>query len=109
MQVAKIGNKNAVKHGYYKHPIYRRWFDMMRRCYDPRRADYQNYGARGVTVCARWHKVNYFIEDMAPTFKEGLSIDRINNNGNYELSNCKWSTRKEQNSNKRKQYTKRKL
>lgn len=81
-------------------PEYFIWKTMNQRCYNPNRPKYKNYGARGIIVCDRWiNSFENFLIDMGrrPTKH---SIDRINVNGNYELSNCKWSTRKEQCRNK---------
>ena len=65
---------------------------MKTRCINANSKSYKDYGGRGIKVCDRWHDVRNFIEDMYPTFKEGLMLDRINNNGNYEPSNCRWTT-----------------
>ena len=77
------------------------WYSMKQRCYNPNSAAYKNYGGRGIKVCDKWLKsFEAFYDDMG-TRPEGMSIDRINNDGNYEPSNCKWSTPKEQSSNRR--------
>jgi hypothetical protein len=78
---------------------------MKQRCSNPKRRDYQWYGARGIKVCERWQLFANFIEDMGlrPTIKH--SLDRIDNTGNYEPGNCKWSTRLEQGRNRRGVYT----
>lgn len=74
---------------------------MMQRCYDPLQINYVNYGGRGISVCERWKHFRYFAEDMGIRPSAQHSLDRINVDGNYEFSNCRWATRGEQNSNKR--------
>jgi hypothetical protein len=96
------GRKYAFKHGRYGKGEYVSWIAMIKRCSYPTNGNWKNYGGRGIKVCKRWLKFNKFFEDMGPRPK-GTSIDRINNNGNYTKSNCRWSTAKEQSNNKRKQ------
>lgn len=82
---------------------YYTWIGMKNRCNNPKFIGFQNYGERGISVCDRWlNSFDNFLSDMglAPTKKH--SLDRINNNGNYCPENCKWSTAKEQNQNRRK-------
>lgn len=75
---------------------------MIQRCTNPNDKRYKNYGGRGITVCKRWrNSFEKFLEDMGEPPTKEHSIDRINNNGNYCKSNCRWVTRKEQNRNKR--------
>ena len=70
---------------------------MIDRCYNPNIRNYKHYGARGITVCDKWIKsFRNFYDDMADGYSDDLTIDRIDVNGNYELSNCKWSTTQEQ-------------
>ena len=94
--------KSNKKHGLRKHRLYNAWNSMMQRCNNPKNPQYKHYGGRGIRVCDEWLDVSNFIEDMHPAFKEGLSLDRINNNGNYEPSNCRWATMTVQGRNTRK-------
>ena len=79
---------------------YQAWCSLRNRCSNPNNTYYDYYGGRGITVCERWDSFENFLSDLGPR-PEGLSIDRIDNNGNYEPSNCKWSTAAEQNNNQR--------
>jgi len=76
---------------------------MIARCLNRTHPSYKNYGGRGIKVCERWMNFDNFYFDMGIK-PDGLSIDRINNNGNYEKSNCRWADRKTQNSNKQRRY-----
>lgn len=94
-----------TKHGHTKNgkvsSVYRSWSHMLNRCNNPKNHDYYNYGARGIKVCDRWlNSFENFLEDMGEPVVN-TSIDRINVNGNYELSNCRWATKKEQSNNTR--------
>lgn len=78
------------------------WHTMISRCTNPKYKFFSTYGGRGIKVCERWLRgFEFFYEDMGSSYKEGLTIDRIEVNGNYEKSNCRWITQKEQNRNKR--------
>jgi hypothetical protein len=88
-------------HGKTKHPLFSILSGMLRRCENKKDKRYNDYGGRGITVCERWHDINLFIEDMGQGYSKGMQIDRIDNNKNYEPSNCKWATNSEQQRNKR--------
>ena len=85
-----------------KTPEYKAWQGMKDRCYNPNSHKYKWYGARGITVCERWrNSYHNFIDDMGLKPGKKLSLDRINNDGNYEPSNCRWTDYKTQNNNQR--------
>lgn len=90
-----------IKHNKTKHRLYARWREMLLRCHDHESKDYKNYGARGISVCKEWRDINVFIDDMYPTFQEGLTLDRIDNNLGYYKENCRWATKSTQNRNQR--------
>jgi len=87
-------------HGMSGTKTYKIWGLMLHRCNNKNSPEYKYYGARNIRVCKEWYKFENFFNDMSEC-PEGLSIDRINNNGNYEPGNCKWSTPAEQAVNKR--------
>jgi len=90
------------RHGKSKTMTYRAWQGMRQRCENPTSQVYRNYGGRGITVCERWSKsFTAFLEDMGEK-NPGLSIDRIDNDGNYEPGNCRWADFKTQCRNQRK-------
>ena len=92
---------NQLTHGMSNTRTYITWQHMKDRCYNSNHVYYDNYGGRGITVCGMWlDSFENFLEDMGER-PEGQSIDRINNDGNYEPSNCRWATRKEQYANSR--------
>jgi hypothetical protein len=75
---------------------------MKSRCLDPRNASYKRYGARGITFCEQWESFEAFLRDMGKR-PEGMTLDRIDGDGNYEPDNCRWATLKEQNANRKDQ------
>lgn len=88
-------------HGMRGTPEYRAWVNMRSRCHNPKSHIWHLYGARGITICEQWDKFSRFYADMGPRPSAAYSLDRKNNNGNYEPDNCKWSTQKEQQNNRR--------
>lgn len=86
-----------------KTPEYRAWGHIKERCYNPNCKEYKWYGAQGIVMCDEWRKsFHKFLEDMGKKPGEKYSIDRINCNGNYEKSNCRWTTASVQAANRRK-------
>jgi len=96
--------KNANKtHGLTKSPVYNSFMMMHERCYNPSEKSYHNYGGRGIKICKEWrNNITAFHKwAMVNGYKKGLQIDRIDNDGNYEPSNCRWVTHRQQCNNKR--------
>lgn len=102
-EVCSKRNTMYAKHGGYGTRLYRIWNGMKDRCYNPNCHNYQNYGGRGIAVCEEWENDFSAFRDWAMNhgYNDTLSIDRICGNKNYEPSNCRWATAKEQCNNLR--------
>lgn len=86
-----------IKHGLFNHPLHITWVMMKQRCENPNAAGYGNYGGRGVRVCDRWQDFGLFLEDVGLPPSDKHTVDRFpDKDGNYELSNFRWATPKEQ-------------
>lgn len=102
--------EHIVKRGNFQHghtsrnkptPEYRTWMGMVQRCCDAKCKDYARYGGSGIMICDRWrHSFPEFLSDMGPKPSADYSIDRIDHRGNYEPSNCRWATVRQQQRNR---------
>lgn len=99
--IARTNGKS--RQGVVKHPrLYRQWYTMRRRCYDPKFISYPYYGAKGIKVCETWRTCFEAFQTwaLANGWRDDLTLDRINGNGDYEPSNCRWLTLTEQSCNR---------
>lgn len=93
--------KGGITHGLRNNKFYMTWNDMMGRCYNLKNKHYQSYGGRGISVCIDWQDLANFISWAESTYIEGMTMDRINNDGNYEPTNIRWSDKTTQAINQR--------
>ena len=102
LQSSKSTSAGNFKDGRAMHPLYGTWLQMLNRCENPNQKHYDRYGGRGIKVCEEWHDFWKFVEwsDSVGGKPDGYTIDRINNDGNYEPSNCRWANWETQTSNK---------
>jgi hypothetical protein len=100
----KVDQPAALTHGHSTDqtltPTYLTWASMIQRCQNPKNPSFPRYGGRGIKVCDAWLKFDGFLLDMGER-PQGLTLERINNDGGYEPGNCKWATYKTQNNNRR--------
>jgi len=101
---SELVGKITLSHGYArknkKNKTYTTWISMRQRCNNPKSEAYKYYGGRGISICERWNNFENFLKDMGER-PENLTLERENNDGNYEPGNCKWATHEMQSRNNR--------
>lgn len=101
MMESAIRTGRNTTHGMSGTRVYQVWASMIKRCENPAEKNYRHYGGRGIRVCDRWrHSFEAFIADMGER-PDGMTLDRVNVDGNYEPGNCRWATYAEQSRNTR--------
>jgi len=104
-EIVAASNRARVKHGdncdEQRTTEYRTWAGMKQRCLNPSNRKYRYYGGRGISICPRWQSYENFLLDMGRKPSADLTLDRIDNDGNYEPGNCRWATIAQQAQNQR--------
>ena len=103
---AQVGDQhNSWRGGIRSHYLYTTWNGMMQRCFNEKKSNYKSYGGRGITVCPQWQDSKVFLEFCDTVLgerPEGYTLDRIDNDGNYEPGNVRWADKETQSNNRRK-------